>query len=165
MNCPTCGNLMQGGYLRSDSAITWLSDAFSDSNHINAIDASSYKLPGLLLQLYANRCLNCKRIEIDLNQIRKSIPSCPKCGNSVEVTATFCSSCGQELQKSSNESQFVCENCNNPIESDDITCPHCGMALGEFENDILNTCVECGYSDPSLEDLAECPKCGALLPI
>lgn len=166
MNCPTCGNRMQGGYLKSETDITWIPDFFSSQNQSSSKNDALLTFSASPSYIYSYRCLICKRIAIDLAQTSKSnTMTCSKCGNSVEATATFCNSCGGELQKSSKESQFTCVNCNNPIESDDITCPSCGVELDEFANDILNTCIECGYSDPSLEDLAECPRCGALLPI
>ncbi len=173
MNCRNCGNRMQGGYLKSRTDITWTSDVLSGQKIDDKNQDNLYEFPKSLHQIHAFRCLICKKIEFDLNQIaKKNDIFCPKCGNSLDPSSTFCNFCGEEIEKAikgvekaTNESQFICLNCNNPIESEDIVCPNCGIELDQFANDILNTCVECGYSDPSLEDLAECPKCGALLPI
>ena len=166
MNCLNCGNQMQKGFLRSDTIISWVPDSLTTSSLSRSNQSDTFQLNLSSNQLYAYRCLGCKQIVLALEP-KPNIPHkmCPKCGNSVQQTETFCNKCGEEIQSSSEDAQFLCLNCKNPIKSDDIVCPTCGSDLDQFANDILNTCVECGYSDPSLEDLAECPKCGALLPI
>lgn len=166
MECLKCGNQMENGFLNSSSEIAWVSNQYFNS--IKKVNEPSniedFFNPSSQLQAF--RCLPCNRIELTFDQkIKRYMVSCQSCGSSTSEANKFCSNCGKEITAASESSAFLCFKCKETVTSDDIICPSCGSDLDQFASDILNTCVECGYSDKSLEDMVECPKCGALLPI
>lgn len=52
---------------------------------------------------------------------------CPHCGTAVDVNASVCPQCGQELVK-----RKYCPHCGERIDADCIICPKCGKQAGEF---------------------------------
>lgn len=164
MDCPKCGKQMEKGFLRSKTGMNWVSDSKTTQNPYeqfsDRLDISKLSL----MQLPAYQCLICHRIEINLEELPKDLRFCSNCGLNISSSDEICPRCGSKVQLTLDK-EFLCKNCKNPVKADDILCPSCGAELDKFAIDLLNTCVECGYSDPSLEDLAECPKCGAILPI
>ena len=89
-------------------------------------------------------------------ELKKDDEFCGNCGMDISIT---------EIEDVPAKTELRCLNCKKEIEVYQDICPHCGVDLDQFSRDLLNTCVECGYSDPSLENISECPKCGAILPI
>lgn len=166
MNCRNCGDPMVKGFLQSSSDIVWVPDLYRNKGEKNFSPNELSNLDLSTLRITAFRCINCNIIQLTMYKVNRTDSlTCTSCGSSITDSSKFCTDCGAEIETNSEKPLFVCPKCNNPVESNDILCPSCGIDLDKFGNDILNTCVECGYSDPSLEDLAECPKCGALLPI
>ena len=166
MNCRNCGDQMVKGFLQSSSDIVWVPDLYNKNSGKNSSQKELSNLDLSSFGITAFRCISCNTIQLLMHKIIETDTLiCNICGSSTSKSSKFCTNCGEEIEINSEKPSFVCPNCNKPVESNDILCPSCGIDLDKFGNDILNTCIECGYSDPSLEDLAECPKCGALLPI
>ena len=55
---------------------------------------------------------------------------CPHCGAAVDVNASVCPECGQELVK-----RKYCPHCGERIDADCIICPKCGKQAGELPQD------------------------------
>ena len=156
------------GFLQSNTPMTWIPDPQWTGSRNNSFIRNISNLDLSSLQLSVYRCLYCNRMEIAYSQTITAQRTCSKCGATSRETNKFCIKCRQRIEsesKKASKSKFHCPNCKNPVDIDDVTCPNCGTDLDRFMSDILNTCFECGYSDPSLEDLVECPRCGAILPI
>ena len=68
---------------------------------------------------------------------------CPHCGAAVDVNASVCPECGQELVK-----RKYCPHCGERIDADCIICPKCGKAVrvGHVEKDgkMVRVCKKCG---------------------
>lgn len=55
---------------------------------------------------------------------------CPHCGAAVDVNASVCPECRQELVK-----RKYCPHCGERIDADCIICPKCGKQAGELPQD------------------------------
>lgn len=65
---------------------------------------------------------------------------CKRCGKELENDADFCTECGTQVTKKSNERKIVyegeihkCPNCGDVVKSYDIVCPSCGFELNGKE--------------------------------
>ncbi|GHU58713.1 hypothetical protein AGMMS49975_25550 [Clostridia bacterium] len=74
----------------------------------------------------------------DIQRI-KGETSCPKCGQGIPLTQSFCSNCGTSVKseapsipepEAQSESKS-CVNCGETIETTTIFCPKCGQKVSE----------------------------------
>lgn len=79
---------------------------------------------------------------------------CPHCGAAVDVNASVCPECGQELVK-----RKYCPHCGERIDADCIICPKCGKQAGELPQDkqinIVNKIIPAHRHPPVLRWASE----------
>lgn len=96
-------------------------------------------------------------IVFDSGTVSNATRSCPKCRKFNPVEASFCSSCGhdvQEQEQSPSSKKVTCYECGNPLAPGAKFCPGCGNPY--------NACPACGADNPA--DAAVCVSCSQGLP-
>jgi len=70
-----------------------------------------------------------------LSRLDGAVP-CPNCGQSVLISAHFCSNCGQKIEAEQQSEEHetpvaVCKFCGDPLEDSAVFCASCGNKVGE----------------------------------
>lgn len=75
----------------------------------------------------------------EIKQI-KGVTKCPKCGADVQITASFCSTCGAPVSAETtfseavaSEPQNLCPQCQKPVLAGNRFCTHCGVKMEHDE--------------------------------